>query len=277
MGEPYDKQLVLVDSTDTSYCLVLQNKEPITWKFTVQEDFLLWVPRHPGSFPKHIWMSPLRSHEWLEGRGQQSTVGEGPCVRGWGCDVCMESVCVYVRVHVVEHVCKWARVLGRCMILYFWEWLVSLSLSELRMWVNVGMVCVCVCVCEHVGNFKGWGKNEGGEFPLLVMKSPQEVSLGHECCRVGGQTTSLVPDVASPRAGTASSQSQGWLQCAFLDPRSVCLGSYSQSSVWKLPLISSCPETPSSIDSLHLQALACFAKGEMGLLPSRKQPRVASV
>lgn len=116
-------------------------------------------------------MSPLRSHEWLEGRGQQSTVGEGPCVRGWGCDVCMDSVCVYVRVPVVEHVCKCAHVLGRCMILHFWEWLVSLSLSELRMWVNVGMVCVCVCLwtCRQLqrmrGKWRGWIPTVGHEKP----------------------------------------------------------------------------------------------------------------
>ena len=171
-----------------------------------------------------------------------------------------------------------------CMILYFWEWLVSLSLSELmcelRMWVNAGMVCVCVCVCVCVWTcrqLQRTGENKGVNSHCWSWESPQEVSLAHECFRVDGQTTSLVPDVASPGAGPASSWSQGWLQCAFLDPRPVSLGSYSQSSIWKLPLISSCPENPSSIDSLHLQAPACFAKGGMVLLPSRKQPRVASV
>ena len=270
----------LVDSTDTLYCLVLQNKEPTTWKFTVQEDFLLWIPRSPGSFPKHICMSPRRSHKWLAGRGQQGIVGEGPCIRGWGYDVCVESVRIYVRVHVVEHVCKCAHVLGRCMCMYVWF---CISESDWWVWVwanvwveNVGKcwngvcVCLCVCMCEHVGNFKGRGKIKWVNSHCWSWESPQEVSLAHECFRVDGQTTSLVPDVASPGAGPASSWSQGWLQCAFLDPRPVSLGPYSQSSIWKLPLISSCPENPSSIDSLHLQAPACFAKGGNGVVTFQK-------
>ena len=141
-------------------------------------------------------------------------------------------------------------------------------------WCVCVFVCVCVWTCRQL---QRTGENKGVNSHCWSWESPQEVSLAHECFRVDGQTTSLVPDVASPGAGPASSWSQGWLQCAFLDPRPVSLGSYSQSSIWKLPLISSCPENPSSIDSLHLQAPACFAKGGMVLLPSRKQPRVASV
>lgn len=105
MGEPYDKQLVLVDSTDTSYCLVLQNKEPITWKFTVQEDFSAVSTQTSRQFSQtHLNVPSEKSR--VIGRERSAE----HC--GWGA-MCtwMRMWCVYGEcVYICQSTCGWARV-----------------------------------------------------------------------------------------------------------------------------------------------------------------------
>lgn len=77
--------------------------------------------------------------------------------------------------------------------------------------------------------------------------------------------------MASPRAGTASSQSQGLIAMCLSRPK-VSLSGFSLRAASESFLLFLQYTNPSSIDSLHLQALACFARGD-GVFTFRKQPR----
>ena len=132
-------------------------------------------------------------------------------------------------------------------------------------WVeNVGKCWNGVCVCEYIGNLKGWGRNEGGEFPVLVMKKPPGSKSGTWMLQGWWANHVLGPWCGKPQGWHCFQPEPGLIAMCLSRPKVSLSGFLLSEQHLKASSYFFMPWNPSSIDSLHLQALACLQRGRRG-------------